>query len=75
MMAPYLFALSAGLYGLAMLLYPRLFGRLFSTISKLDPATRGIDPKQRENRDGFVRAAGVAMIFVALFFIYTLEVP
>ena len=54
MMAPYLFALSAGLYGLAMVLYPRLFGRLFSAISKLDPTTRGIDPQQREIRDGFV---------------------
>jgi len=54
MMAPYLFALSAGLYGLAMVLYPRLFGRLFSAISKLNPTTSGIDPQQREIRDGFV---------------------
>lgn len=74
-MAPYVLVLGVGLYGLALVIYPRLFGRLFSAVSKLDPATWGIDPKQREIRDGFVRVAGAVMILVALSFMYTLEFP
>ena len=74
-MTPYVLALGVGLYGLAMVIYLRLFGRLFSAVSKLDSTTSGIDPQQPEIRDGLIRAAGAILIFVALFFIYTVEFP
>jgi hypothetical protein len=74
-MAPCVLVLGVGLYGLAMVIYPRPFGRLFCAVSKLGPATWSIDSRQREIRDGFVRVAGAVMILVALFFMYTLEFP
>ena len=71
-MTPYVFALGVGLCDLAMVIYPRLFGRLLSAVSKIDSTTSGINPKEREIRDGFGRAAGAVLIFVAL---VTVEFP
>jgi hypothetical protein len=63
----YFIALGVLLYGFLMAIWPRPFGRLLSAISKLDPATWLLDPKQREVRNGFIRAAGVVIICVALY--------
>jgi hypothetical protein len=66
-MTPHWLFLGVLVFGLAMVIWPPLFGRLISVASRLDPMTWGITPNERKVRDGFVCTAGIVIAGVALY--------